>query len=148
MRTYGFPDHNFAIILQTEQEYFINRETLRIPPGIALNRAFKENLFVILIGLATKTPTIVIGKPGSSKTLAMQTLQENLSYAQKNKHLTRLGFDDYWVEPFQCSKLTQAKAIQDNWECALYYEKTFQTDMEQISVIFFLDKVDLAEQSP
>ncbi len=48
----------FQDILTREQSYFVSKETLKIPPGIALNRAFKENLFMILVGLATKTPTI------------------------------------------------------------------------------------------
>eukprot|EP01084_Bolivina_argentea_P027606 51309_1 len=146
----------FKDIVAEEQNYLVNK--LTIPKGIALNRAFKENLFVMLIGISTKTATVIVGKPGSSKTLAMMTLQDNLSSAQKNVELTKLKFDDYWLIPFQCSKLTEAKAIEDKWKYAEQYEKDIQKlslkhqnadeFVAKTKVIFFLDEVGLAEQSP
>eukprot|EP01083_Nonionella_stella_P272242 923023_1 len=157
MQRLRMQDINFSSIIQEEQNYLVDR--VEFPQGIAMNRAFKENLFVMLVGIATKTPTVIVGKPGSSKTLAMMTLQDNLSSAQKNDKLTELGFHDYWVIPFQCSKLTEAQAIADKWKYAEEWEQKLQTDLTTTSsskssvviqnkVIFFLDEVGLAEQSP
>ncbi|ETN98043.1 hypothetical protein RFI_39478 [Reticulomyxa filosa] len=117
--------------------------TLDIPPGIAKNRAFCENLFVMLVGLATKTPTIVVGRPGSSKTLAMAVVQSNLSSSSKSKGLTEMNFDDFFVVSskyqthsvllcfvqtmlfvsFQCSKLTTADLIRKRWENAVGFQE-------------------------
>ncbi|ETO08135.1 hypothetical protein RFI_29257 [Reticulomyxa filosa] len=41
----------------TEQLCYVRK--LEVSPGIALNLAFRENFFVILVALVTKTPTIV-----------------------------------------------------------------------------------------
>ena len=142
---------NFNSIIDAEQWQYVNK--LRIEPGIAINRAFRENLFVMLVGLSTKTPTVIVGKPGSSKTLAMVTLQDNLSSATKNDKLTKMGFDDYFVVSFQCSKLTTAASIEQRWQFAEDYEKRRnerrdpKTTLHR-SVIMFLDEVGLAEQSP
>ncbi len=107
---------DFSRIIQTEQlEYLRN---VKIPPGIAKNHNLTENLFVMLVALATKTPTIIVGKPGSSKTLAMDILQDNLSSATKNEKLTKLGFDDYFFVSLQCSKFTTASLIEKRWEFA------------------------------
>ena len=125
MGVYKIENEDFKSIIETEQNDLVRK--VKIPDGIALNTAYKENLFVMLVGIATKKPTVIVGKPGSSKTLAMMTLQDNLSSAQKKKELTEDGFDNYWVIPFQCSKLTEAKAIKDKWDYAEEYEKSFQT---------------------
>ncbi|ETO31217.1 hypothetical protein RFI_05906 [Reticulomyxa filosa] len=55
-------DIKLDLIVKREQDRYIR--ALTIPPGIATNRAFSENLFVMLVGLATKTPTIIVGRPG------------------------------------------------------------------------------------
>ncbi|ETO00927.1 hypothetical protein RFI_36513, partial [Reticulomyxa filosa] len=147
--------------------------TLDIPPGIAKNRAFSENLFVMMVGLATKTPTIVVGRPGSSKTLAMATVQSNLSSSSKNKRLTELGFEDFFVMSFQCSKLTTADLIQKRWDNAVAFQEKLkraatngrESDEKEEkkassnasgematkvnrSVVLWLDEMGLAEQSP
>ena len=79
----------FLDTLKKVQMHYVRK--LSHDPGIALNRAFCENLYVMLVSLATKTPVIVVGKPGSRKTLAMTTLQNNLSSITKNEKLTNLG---------------------------------------------------------
>ncbi|ETO20718.1 hypothetical protein RFI_16499, partial [Reticulomyxa filosa] len=117
-----------------EQEQWRYVRKLDVSPGIALNLAFRENLFVILVALATKTPTIVVGRPGSSKTLAMATLQANLASSSKNKALTQMGFDDFFVVSFQCSKLTTADLIKKRWEIAV----SFRERLEQLKTDFCL----------
>ena len=49
-----------------------------LEPGIALNDALTENLYVVVICILNRIPVFVIGKPGSSKTLAMQVIVSNL----------------------------------------------------------------------
>ncbi|ETO22355.1 hypothetical protein RFI_14843, partial [Reticulomyxa filosa] len=147
-------------VIEQEQDRYISN--LEIPSGIALNPAFRENLFVILVALATKTPTIVVGRPGSSKTLAMATVQANLSSASKNKKLTQMRFADFFVVSFQCSKLTTAELIQRRWNFAVsFLERLNQLPNEVArapnrresvapspkNVVLALDEVGLAEQS-
>ena len=113
----------YQTFIQEERQYV---SMLKLARGIALNRAFMENLYVILIALLTKTPLIVVGKPGSSKTLAMTTIQNNLSSLTKNEKLTNMNINDYFVVSFQCSKLTTAKLIEERWNYAVNIEKNIK----------------------
>ena len=49
-----------------------------IPKGIGKNNALQENIFAILTCLLNKIPIIISGKPGSSKTLAMNLIIKSL----------------------------------------------------------------------
>lgn len=42
-------------------------------------QALLENLFMILVSILNKIPIFIIGKPGSSKSLAMELVQSNLN---------------------------------------------------------------------
>ena len=53
-----------------------------LEPGIALNDALMENLYVVVICILNLIPVFVVGKPGSSKTLAMQVIVSNLQGEQ------------------------------------------------------------------
>ena len=52
------------------QQHWCNH--YEIEPGIAMNAALMENLFVTTICIFNRLPIFVVGKPGSSKTLTMQ----------------------------------------------------------------------------
>lgn len=65
-----------------------------IPKGVAKNRALKENLFMIFVCVMTRLPIVLVGKPGSSKTLSMIIIRDNLSASTKNEKLSALGFQD------------------------------------------------------
>eukprot|EP01084_Bolivina_argentea_P278346 475462_1 len=83
----------------------------------------------------------------------MLTLQGNLLSTSKNDKLTQMGFDDYFVVSFQCSKLTTAASIEQRWQFAEDYENRLNERRDKKnslprSVVMILDEVGLAEQSP
>jgi hypothetical protein len=49
---------------------------MKLDEGIALNEAILENLFMLLISILNNIPIFVIGKPGSSKSLAMGIINQ------------------------------------------------------------------------
>jgi hypothetical protein len=51
---------------------------MEIPKGIGKNTPLKENIFVIFTCLMNKIPLIITGKPGSSKTLAMNIVTKSM----------------------------------------------------------------------
>jgi hypothetical protein len=63
----------FKATVASVQRSFVSH--MRLPDGIALNEALLENLFMILISILNRFPIFIIGKPGSSKSLAMQLIQ-------------------------------------------------------------------------
>eukprot|EP01083_Nonionella_stella_P102525 291704_1 len=133
--------HSFKTILYREQERYL--AILRIPDGIALTRAFKENIFVMLVGIVTRTPTILVDSHVSYGTLAMNILDENLNPVSKNENLTKLGIDNYVVHQFQCSKLTTPESIQTQWDHAVQVQGYDDT----ANRVLFLDEMGLAERS-
>ena len=58
------------------QRSFVDR--MKFPSGIALNEALCENVFMILVSTLNQIPIFVVGKPGTSKSLAMELVQTNL----------------------------------------------------------------------
>ncbi|ETO28711.1 hypothetical protein RFI_08416 [Reticulomyxa filosa] len=144
---------DFLTTLQKEEKEYVyekskNKNILRpscnvrvvmlvIPAGIAQNQAFRENVFVMLVGLATKTPTIVVGRPGSSKTLAMNVLLSNLSSSAKNKMLSTIGLDDFFVLSFQCSKMTTSAMIEKRWKQAVDYQNKIKFRLCTLGFVLF-----------
>lgn len=111
--------------------------------GIALNEALLENLFMILVSVLNKIPIFVIGKPGSSKSLAMNLIQSNLNGdASDTKFLRSLPAVE--VFSYQCSPLSTSQGIEQAFEAADRY----QSEAQNTVVVVLLDEVGLAEQSP
>lgn len=48
---------------------------------IALNKALKENIFVTFVCVMNKIPVLIVGNPGSSKSLAVNYLASALTGA-------------------------------------------------------------------
>ena len=55
------------------EENFI-ADNVELEKGIAKNRALLENLFSLFVAINTKIPIFIIGKPGTSKTLSVQLI--------------------------------------------------------------------------
>lgn len=59
-----------AAVLKRVQKNF--SDTFTVDAGIAMNEALTENIYVIVVCILNKIPVFVVGKPGTSKTLALQ----------------------------------------------------------------------------
>ena len=59
----------FDEVVGTAKRRFCSKFALE--PGVALNEALMENVYVVVVSILNLLPVFVIGKPGSSKTLAM-----------------------------------------------------------------------------
>ena len=67
-------EESFESFVRTTQENFARRMDVGQGDSIALNTALCENLFMIFVSILNKVPIFVIGKPGSSKSLAMEII--------------------------------------------------------------------------
>lgn len=45
-------------------------ENVELPANIAKNKALKENVFMMIVCIELRIPLFLVGKPGSSKSLA------------------------------------------------------------------------------
>ena len=104
---------SFDFIVRWEQEQYVNK--FRLAPGICLNRVFRENIFVMAVGHATNTPTHVVGRPASSKTLAFNAMVDNLKEWDP-KLMDKLDLPTIEVKQLKCCKTTTADMIEQTFE--------------------------------
>ncbi len=50
---------------------------MEIPRGIGLNSMLKENIYAMIICIMNRIPLFIVGKPGSSKSLAMTLISKS-----------------------------------------------------------------------
>jgi hypothetical protein len=135
-------NHGFVqTVLENMQRKFVNN--LTVEPSIAMNQALTENLFVTIICILNKIPIFIVGKPGTSKTLAIQIIASNLQGKLSPMPLWR-QFPAVYIFQYQCSPLSTSASILYQFESA----KSYQEHSEDVTTVLLLDEVGLAENSP
>lgn len=90
---------------------------MEIPIGIGKNESLRENVFSIITMILNKIPLLIIGKPGSSKTLAMNLVLKTMKGDRsKEEFFKKLPA----VMPFYYQGSTQSTSagIEKNFERA------------------------------
>lgn len=77
---------------------------------IALNRALRENVFVILVCIMNKIPVLVVGNPGNSKSLSIRMLASNLRGVNSPSEFCR-KLPEFNMVYFQGSEACTSKGI-------------------------------------
>ena len=60
---------------------------LKLGPNIARNTALSENVFMMLVCIELRIPLFVVGKPGSSKSLAKTVVADNMQGERSSSEL-------------------------------------------------------------
>lgn len=125
------------------QEVFLDQ--MDLPPRTARNRALSENIFMMLVCIDLRIPLFVVGKPGSSKSLAKDIVKSSmmghLSHTPLFRALKHLDMVSY-----QCSGLSTAEGIIATFRQCQRQEA--DRDREKFVSCVVLDEVGLAEDSP
>jgi hypothetical protein len=132
----------FENVLDQEQASYMDH--MEIEEGIARNKALKENIFVVLTCILNHIPVMVVGKPGTSKTLCMQLILENLR-GNGSRNAFWKQYPSITVFPYQCSPLSTAASIQKQFDAAESFERRQGAGS---IVVLLLDEIGLAEYSP
>ena len=109
---------------------------------IAHNSALRENVFMMVVCIENRLPLFLVGKPGSSKSLAKTMVTNSMQGKQSQSELLR-SFKQVQVFPYQCSQYSTSRSIIDVFEEA----KKYQSKTQKVSVVV-LEEVGLAEASP
>ncbi|XP_065844233.1 uncharacterized protein [Oscarella lobularis] len=123
---------------------FVTREHFVFPPGVALNRALKENVFATVACVQTKVPLAIIGAPGSSKTLSFNIVRDNLHGPNHSPKEFCKRF--YAVDPFfyQCSEYSTPSEIESTFAKASERQKFYADRGEQTRCVVLLDEAGLS----
>uniref|UniRef100_A0A8C6FXF9 E3 ubiquitin-protein ligase RNF213 n=1 Tax=Moschus moschiferus TaxID=68415 RepID=A0A8C6FXF9_MOSMO len=145
-RFFPAPYNDSRVILDEimrTQDLFLNGVSLR--KTIAKNLALKENVFMMVICIELKIPLFLVGKPGSSKSLAKTIVADAMQGQAAHSDLFR-HLKEVHLVSFQCSPHSTPQGIIGTFkQCARFQQGK---DLEQYVSVVVLDEVGLAEDSP
>eukprot|EP01129_Flabellula_baltica_P004675 TRINITY_DN1646_c0_g1_i4.p1 TRINITY_DN1646_c0_g1~~TRINITY_DN1646_c0_g1_i4.p1 ORF type:complete len:4926 (+),score=974.20 TRINITY_DN1646_c0_g1_i4:1136-14779(+) len=138
---FGEEDGYIQKTLKAEIEIYMKALERVSLKGLAQNQAFTENIFVILVSIFSLTPLIILGKPGTSKTLAFNTVMDCLK--KENRSLfSKVMFPNVFVKPFpyQCNRKSSSSEIASLFEAAI------EAQTSTTKSVVFLDEAGLPEE--
>ncbi|XP_065678763.1 E3 ubiquitin-protein ligase rnf213-alpha isoform X3 [Hydra vulgaris] len=118
---------------------------IKLEDNIAQNEALCENVFMMVVCIELRIPLFVVGKPGSSKSLAKSIIQDCMQGNMSKSYLFK-NFKQIFMSSYQCSPLSTADGIINTFkQCSRFQEGK---DLETFASVVVLDEVGLAEDSP
>ena len=139
----GISKEIFSAIIRMEQEDYLRR--MELPPGTAKNAALRENVFVMLVSILNRIPVFVVGKPGCSKSLAIQLIKSNLRGKDSQDPFFK-NLPHLYVVSYQGSESSTSEGISEIFKMASSYKDHNQN--ANVLPVVLLDEVGLAENSP
>eukprot|EP00347_Sterkiella_histriomuscorum_P006472 403352639 len=137
--------------LDEEQKRYVNN--MEIPLGIGKNDSLKENVFAIITMIRNKIPLFITGKPGTSKTLAMNLVMKSM----KGKHSCNEFFRKFpavQVVNYQGSIQSTSSGIERIFEKAHKFYETHEKKWRELQqkgpsviIVVLIDEIGLAELS-
>ncbi|CAG8459689.1 1476_t:CDS:10, partial [Ambispora leptoticha] len=143
-KTILMKEEEFDTIIKEEQLDYFNR--MIVGPSIAANSALLENILVMIVSILTRIPVFIIGAPGSSKSLAIRIISQNLRGIDSHDPYFR-RLPGVYVVPHQGSTSSTSEGIIKVFDKARNYQKTSSTEFK-VNAVVLLDEVGLAETSP
>ena len=138
---------SFSDAFKAELKYFIRK--VELPKGIACTLALKENLFAIIICTANHIPLIIVGDPGSSKTLSFNLAIANLKGLESKVAFFRRTelFPSLDPHCYQCSRRTTSNEIQTVFSHAINRQRSHKQSNFPTNCVVFMDEAGLPEES-
>ncbi|KAM4623618.1 E3 ubiquitin-protein ligase rnf213-beta [Polymixia lowei] len=125
------------------QDVFLHN--IKTRETIAKNAALKENVFLMVVCIELRIPLFVVGKPGSSKSLAKTVVADAMQGQNSHCKLFEKLKQVHMVS-FQCSPHSSPEGIIGTFRNCARFQKDKNMD-EYVSVVV-LDEIGLAEDSP
>ena len=139
----------FSDFLKIEEEFLLKQ--VELDKGIGENELLKENLFLIFLAVVTKIPVIIVGKPGTGKSLSAQLIFNSMRGEYSKNEFFR-NYPPIIQIYFQGSESTKAEDVIELFKRAEDLYKNYKTihknnEIVPIYMILF-DELGLAEKSP
>ncbi|KAM9837888.1 LOW QUALITY PROTEIN: E3 ubiquitin-protein ligase rnf213-beta [Aulostomus maculatus] len=140
------PLHSSAALqeeISTCQDFFLQKIQTR--ETIAKNLALKENVFLMVVCIELRIPLFLVGKPGSSKSLAKTVVADAMQGQNSHCELFKKLKQVHMVS-FQCSPHSSPEGIIGTFKNCARFQK--DKNMEEYVSVVVLDEIGLAEDSP
>ena len=140
-------DVSFTAAFDDELNWFSKH--VMLPKGIARTRALMENIFATIVCTLTHIPLIIVGAPGSSKTLSFNQTIVNLKGAESRVKVFRDTSIFHSLDPhyYQCSRHTTSIEIQTVFSRAVNRQHSYSRFNLHINCVVFMDEAGLPEES-
>lgn len=137
---------SFSKSFKEELDWYIDH--IDLPKGIAKTQALKENLFATIICTMTHTPLIIVGSPGSSKTLSFNLTLANLKGQESKVSQFRETdvFKSLDPQVYQCSRRTTSNEISTVFNRAINRQRSHQSIPLPVYCVVFMDEAGLPEE--
>ena len=137
----------FSDAFERDLEWY--SQQIELPTGIAMTQALKENLFAVVVCTMTQTPLIIVGSPGSSKTLSFNIAVSNLKGPESKMSVFRNTDVFCSLDPhfYQCSRRTTSNEVRTVFSRAITRQKNNAQFSLPIKCVVFMDEAGLPEQS-
>lgn len=119
-------------------------DEVSLKDNIARNNALLENVFMMIICIGLRIPLFIVGKPGSSKSLAKTIVSSAMEGKNSKSELFRNLKETFFVN-FQCSPLTTPEMIVASFKDAAKHQES--VDLDKSVSVLNLDEIGLAEGS-
>ena len=139
-----FNNNNFIKFPESEIIKITEQMNIEKSKGIALNRALRENLFTIFMCITNNIPLIIVGKPGTSKSLSFQILYNTMKgeYSESDLFKDKGKLYRYY---YQGSETSTSKGIEKVFNKAIKAQA--RNKNKNIITLVFFDEMGLAERS-
>ncbi|XP_069374050.1 E3 ubiquitin-protein ligase rnf213-beta isoform X2 [Paralichthys olivaceus] len=125
------------------QNFFL--QNIQTRETIAKNLALKENVFLMVVCIELRIPLFLVGKPGSSKSLAKTVVADAMQGQNSHSELFKKLKQVHMVS-FQCSPHSSPEGIIGTFRNCARFQK--DKNMEEYVSVVVLDEIGLAEDSP
>ena len=144
----------FSDLLKIEEEFLL--EQIELDKGIGKNQLLKENLFLLFLAVVTKIPLIIVGKPGTGKSLSTQLILNSMRGKYSKPKDGKKSFFTKYPQInqiyFQGSESTTPEDVEELFKKAndLYKNyKIINNNNNSVPIYMILfDELGLAEKSP
>ena len=134
---------SFSKAYEDELQWYIDR--VNLPPNIAKTEALMENVFATIVCTMTHTPLIIVGDPGSSKTLSFAIVAANLKGKESKIETFRDTdiFQSLDLHFYQCSRRTTSNDIEKTFKKAITRQHSLARIGLPVLCVVFMDEAGL-----
>ncbi|XP_063404431.1 E3 ubiquitin-protein ligase rnf213-alpha-like [Mytilus trossulus] len=120
-------------------------DSVELAENIARNQALKENVFMMVVCIELRIPMFLVGKPGSSKSLAKTIVADAMQGNAAHKALFK-NYKQVQMISYQCSPISVPEGIVGTFRQCAAYQK--DKNLDRFVSVVVLDEIGLAEDSP